>query len=212
MKKFEDRNIPSQTPTSQNPIVVDRITVYPDMFIHKDQQYSFDSIQHIYFNWTVHSVNDTPDSEAMLLILILEPPHPEIHTAARGGVLKRFSIQKYKLTPQIQHLYNAYKYISEKTFHSRLHGYIATLESEKKFKYIHYKNPKGKKKEYVYFHSNGLVEIGKKSFNVHDVKVRRFPYNLTFKITKGLFGKMVVINIGVDNDVFTYLFSKLYGI
>ena len=207
MGLFSSRNTEIEfiPPTNQSPLVVrhffKKLFVYPDNFTFKKRIYSYDTIRNICFAWVEKYINGIPSGATIVFGLLLNPPHKKI-------LLQLASDSRR--SSKISDAYNAFRYISSKTYDSRLQRYINSIKSNGYFDYI-YLTPRYRLKTCRFF-TDGLVEINRKSFNINEVKLNSIPLFLEFIFTEGIFGKKICLSTAVDRDIFYALIEELYNI
>jgi len=194
-------------PTSENPITMDKLTVYPDNFIHKDTPYDFNQIIHIDFTWTNYSTKNaidifdwtkTPSGTNMSIEMELAGVHGKIESSTATWILHTGK--------KLNEFYSGYVYLARNSFNRRLQVYSTELEQKRYFTYNNAQfYPDGK---VINKHWSRFIKEAQISKDT--VKLRNTVLTITVK--KMIVNRSFDIFLNVDRDVFFYLFEKLYGL
>ena len=218
MVEVEDNNIGNDEEFNQtNDITVmeiktltQKLTLKSNTFDYeykevKKQTFKYENISNLYFSWTEKSMNYIPSGVNIELQMKVDGLKVPIR-------IFKMTFFRHK-AKKIDEIHDAFEYLKEKTFDSRLQRNLELLE---KNKYYEYNKTK--------FYLNGMVEQGDLKCNISDIPLEKISFGkmgnfdvmyIYYGIGKGFFNKNIK-NIGTiidwDKDIFYALLLLTTGI
>lgn len=167
---FEKKPI---TITNDNPLIMNKLKVYPNKLEYENIRCNFIDIEHIGWYWSSQTVSIINTQDVRLSIYI-------------NGQTRPIHIQKSTMyvTPKIV---SVYEFIAKKTFQKRLHFYTDQLNQAGGFTY-----------DKCHIYSDGRIVSNNKTFSLSVAEVSAFEISIK---QGGIFSPKVKISLDLDRDV-----------
>ena len=159
--------------SDENPLIIDRLKVFPNKLEYNDIRCNFLDIEHIGWYWLSQTINFLNTQNANLTLFI-------------RGRSKPILIKKTTLYV-VPKIVTAYNYIAKETFQNRLKFYTDQLERTGGFTYGN-----------CSIYSDGRVISKGKTFSLSDADIEAFQ--ITIK-QGGLFSPKVKLDLSIDRDI-----------
>jgi|GEM_PF-630295 len=167
--------------SNDTPLVVDKLTVYPNRFIYKKKEFNFAEIESLSWYWLTRIINGISNQEIKFIINVK-------NSDTRIKIKNSLLVRQKKLV-------KAYEFIAEETFQNRLKKYLDQFDKYGCFKY-----------QYVLIYSDGQVKYGKKYYSLENAQLE--PFKIKIK-QGGMFSSKCVIETRIDRDVILSLIDYI---